>query len=150
MDFRVKEADKSNIDSLVPLFESYREFYKQQPNPNWAKSFLLNLLKNKASMIFIACNEKNNNLIGFTQLYPLWSSVSMSKVWILNDLFVEQSSRKKGVARTLINTAINFAKKTGATKVQLSTEISNLRAKNLYESEGWIEDEEFDNYGFKL
>ena len=64
-------------------------------------------------------------LVGFTQLYPSFSSVSMKKIWILNDLFVEETSRRKGSANLLMNTVENYARETGAVRMVLATAVRN-------------------------
>jgi ribosomal protein S18 acetylase RimI-like enzyme len=74
----------------------------------------------------------------------------MKPVWILNDLFVEEAHRKKGVAKSLISAAENFARKTGAVRIILATQTSNTAAQSLYESLGYIKDQDFYHYAVKL
>lgn len=89
-----------------------------------------------------AANE-NGEIIGFTQLYPSFSSVSMKRVWILNDLYVKESHRQKGVATLLMSAAQEYAKESAAVRVILATHISNTNAQKLYKSQGYIKDEQF-------
>ena len=76
-------------------FDLYRLFYGQESNLEGAKEFLKERLVNEESVVFIAFDE--NNPIGFVQLYPSFSSVSMERSWVLNDLYVKETARTKRV-----------------------------------------------------
>ncbi|MCA6518160.1 MAG: GNAT family N-acetyltransferase, partial [Pseudanabaena sp. M110S1SP2A07QC] len=45
---------------------------------------------------------------------------------ILNDLFVDAPYRKQGIAKLLMSAAEQFARETGAIRLVLSTQISNI------------------------
>ncbi len=96
-------AHIEHLDLIAPLFDSYRVFYKQKSDIEAAKNFLHERFKNNESVIYLAMKEEK--AIGFTQLYPLFSSVSMQRMFILNDLYVDSSCRNEGVGEALINKA---------------------------------------------
>ncbi|MEK6226106.1 MAG: GNAT family N-acetyltransferase [Chloroflexota bacterium] len=83
---------------------------------------------------------------GFTQLYPSFSSVSLKRLWILNDLFVRSDIRRGGVGRALLERARRHAVDTGAKGLVLNTGVTNTPAQTLYESCGWKKDDEFFQY----
>ncbi|MCF2145170.1 GNAT family N-acetyltransferase [Desmonostoc muscorum LEGE 12446] len=141
-------ANINHLESLSILFDEYRVFYNQVSDIEAAKEFLKERFKNNDSVVF-AANE-NGEIIGFTQLYPSFSSVSMKRVWILNDLYVKESHRQKGVATLLMSAAQEYAKKSGAVRVILATHISNTNAQKLYKSQGYIKDQEFYHYALPL
>lgn len=141
-------ANLGNLESVSRLFNQYRMFYKQPSNLEGATQFIQERLRQNDSTILLA--EENGNILGFTQLYPSFSSVSMKKIWILNDLFVEEPYRKQGVAQQLMAAAEAFIQETGAIRVSLSTQISNAPAQSLYESRGYVKDEEFYHYTLSL
>lgn len=143
----VTYADQSNIPQLSVLFDQYRIFYEQETDVVGAEKFLKARFKQKDSSIIIASTE--SNIKGFIQLYPSFSSVSMKRVWILNDLFVADEYRRKNVARKLIEAAKKHANDTGAIRLELATQTSNIPAQNLYETMGFIKDELFFHYSFK-
>ena len=91
--------------------------------------------------MFIA--HEGDNPIGFTQLYPSFSSVSLGRIYILNDLFVHESGRRKGAGAQLLATAIKYGKSVGAIRLALSTACTNIKAQALYEAEGWERDDDF-------
>lgn len=141
-------ACKEQIENLSVLFDQYRAFYKQSSNLEFARKFLEDRFQNNDSVIFTASN--NGEIVGFTQLYPSFSSVSMKRIWILNDLFVKEGYRKRGVAKLLMSAAQKYGHKTGALRIVLATQISNIAAQTLYESCGYAKEEEFYHYALRL
>jgi ribosomal protein S18 acetylase RimI-like enzyme len=141
-------AQLAHLDDLVPLFDQYRVFYQQTSHPEAVRMFLQERLQQQDSVIFLAMDGQCG--MGFTQLYPSFSSVSMGRIWILNDLFVASAFRQQGVARLLMNQAADYAKSTGAIRMALSTQDSNAIAQQLYESLGYKKDEQFFHYSLQL
>ncbi|RJS60307.1 GNAT family N-acetyltransferase [Bacillus sp. PK3_68] len=140
----IYQATQEDINGVAKLFNSYRVFYKQASNIQAAEDFVRERMEKKESVIFTAV--ENGEYIGFTQLYPAFSSVSMKRIWILNDLFVTAESRNKGAGRQLLHAAKQFAKETDAKGLKLQTAVDNISAQHLYESDGWIKDEQFFYY----
>ena len=141
---RSVRAELDDLDTLVPLFDSYRRFYGQESDVAGARAFLADRFKRGESVIFLAVVD--GAIVGFTQLYPTFSSVSMKRLWVLNDLFVAPDARKSGAGRALLERAERWAAETGAKGLTLSTEITNLPAQRLYEACGWTKDDEFIHY----
>lgn len=143
----IREATVDDLDQLSILFAQYRVFYKQPFEPDAAKQFLKERLTRGESITLIAI--ENEQQVGFTQLYPSFSSVGMKKIWILNDLFVSADHRQKGIARLLITRVIEYSKTTGRKKVALSTAYDNITAQRLYETLGFTR-EDFYNYEIEV
>jgi GNAT superfamily N-acetyltransferase len=140
----VRRASFEDLEGIVPLFDGYRRFYEQPSDLEGARQFLQARLKAAESAIFVA--DVAGQLIGFAQLYPSFSSASMKRLWILNDLFVALEARRNGVGTALMNAAETFARETGAQGLALATQKTNFTAKSLYEARGWKQDEAFDRY----
>ncbi|MEO8209706.1 MAG: GNAT family N-acetyltransferase, partial [bacterium] len=111
-----------------------------------AKKFLSERINNNESVIFIAMDEEKNKGMGFVQLYPSFSSVSMKRIWILNDLFVHENYRKQGVAEALINESKTYSLKTNSKGIILETHSTNMNAQRLYDKIGFKKDEEYYRY----
>jgi ribosomal protein S18 acetylase RimI-like enzyme len=137
-----------HLEDVASLFDQYRVFYNQASDLEAARSFLQARFQNGDSILFVAIDQ--GQIVGFTQLYPSFSSVLMKRIWILNDLFVVEPYRQQGVAKALINAAANFARETGAVRIALSTQKFNKTAQALYESLGYGKDEEFYHYALRL
>jgi GNAT superfamily N-acetyltransferase len=111
----IMEIRKITLDQLhlvTGLFDKYRVFYKKPSDIVLAEAFIKERLGKNESVIFVALDMENGQSVpvGFTQLYPKYSSVSANKNWILNDLYVDNNYRKQGIGEALIKTAMHFAK----------------------------------------
>ncbi|WP_144512951.1 GNAT family N-acetyltransferase [Bacillus sp. FJAT-22090] len=140
----IHQATINDLDSLTELFDLYRQFYKQASDLEGAKKFVEERFIKKESVVFIAYD--GGEAIGFTQLFPSFSSVSMQKSWVLNDLYVKETARRKGVAEQLIKKAIGLAEKTNAKGILLETGNENVNAQKLYEKIGFINDSNYYYY----
>lgn len=149
MRFEVRQATIYDLDTLVPLFDGYRQFYRQTSDLARARAFLAERFTHHESVILLACDEQGTGL-GFTQLFPLFSSVSTARIYLLNDLFVAPEARKHGVGKALLDAAAKHARALGAARLWLQTALDNTPAQALYESAGWKRDTEFCDYGLTL
>src|SRR6185436_8450181 len=137
----VRRAKKKDIEQLSVLFDKYRIFYKREGDIATAKQFLKKRMKRKESVIFVA--EERKELIGFTQLFPIFSSTNMMRTWLLNDLYVNEKSRGVGAATALLNAAKEFGKETNSKWLLLQTAADNYTAQKVYEKNGWIKETDF-------
>ena len=133
------KAEIQHLKDLVPLFDSYRVFYKKTSNPEAAKQFLKARLEKQDTIIYIAYAE--DKAVGFMHLFHSFTSVSMQSLYILNDLFVKKNHRKKGIGVALLNQAKDKAKEDDYKFVVLQTETNNP-AQLLYENMGWKKDDD--------
>lgn len=137
---------------MAPLFDAYRRFYGRGADLPLARRFLAERLGQGESVVFVALtgHGPNATACGFTQLYPLFSSLSCRPIWILSDLFVDPSSRRSGVGRRLMEAAHAFAREQRAAAVELDTAHANTQAQALYEDMGYRRDLEFRHYVLSL
>jgi len=149
MSFQIQQATVDDLDTLAPLFDGYRQFYGQPADLARGREFLAQRFQQHESLILLARNGQGEGF-GFTQLYPLFSSVRMVRTYLLNDLFVAPSARRQGVAAALLNAAADHARSLGAASLSLSTALDNAPAQALYESLGWQRDRQFCEYGLSL
>ena len=134
----IRRAGPQDLDALAILFDGYRRFYGQDSDIAGARDWLRSRLRLGESVVFVAASA--DALVGFTQLYPMYSSVRMARTWILNDLFVAENARRGGVARALLDAAARFAQDEGAAGISLETTRDNAPARALYLAAGWSED----------
>jgi ribosomal protein S18 acetylase RimI-like enzyme len=139
-----REALIGDLEGLAVLFNEYRIFYRQPPDRMNAKKFLAARFEAKDSKIFVA--QANTTLAGFIQLYPSFSSVSMKRLWILNDLYVNPKHRRRGIGFGLLDIACKFAQADGAKGLVLSTENNNEPAQALYKKFGFKPEVQFREY----
>ena len=134
----VRKAKKKDLEQLSILFDKYRIFYKRKGDVATAKQFLKKRMKRKEAVIFVA--EERDELIGFTQLFPIFSSTNMMRTWLLNDLYVNEKSRGVGAATALLNAAKQFGKETNSKWLLLQTASDNFTAQKVYEKNGWTKE----------
>jgi ribosomal protein S18 acetylase RimI-like enzyme len=149
MSVSIRPASVLDLEIIVPLFDAYRQFYGQPADSAVAQRFLSERFAHHESVILLALDDSGEAL-GFTQLYPLFSSVRATRKYLLNDLFVAPAARRRGVAQQLLAAAAEFARASGAASLSLSTAVDNLAAQELYESRGWQRDEGFYEYNLRL
>jgi len=135
----VRRATADDLDALAPLFDAYRRFYRQPGDLPHARAWLADRLARHESVVLLA--ERDGAAAGFTQLYPVFSSVRTARTWLLNDLFVAERARRTGVARRLLDAAARFARDDGAAGLMLETTRDNAPARALYRAAGWHEDD---------
>ncbi len=141
-------ASIEDLDLITSLFDLYRQFYSQSSDLMSAKEFLSERIKKNESVIFLAIDEKTNEGMGFVQLYQAFSSVSMKRLWILNDLFVHEDYRMKGVAEALIEKSKELAVQTDSKGLILETHKTNVSAQKLYNKTGFTKDDDYFRYYF--
>ena len=129
----IRVATQSDIDQLSQLFDQYRIFYRKASDVEGAIEFLSKRLVQTDSIIYVS-ESPEGDLNGFVQLYPLFSSTRMQKLWLLNDLFVTPASRGLGISKALIERAKQLVKETDACGMFLETEVSNAIGNRLYPS----------------
>ena len=150
--YTVVRAGTEHTQQVADLFDDYRVFYGRPSDVNAARMFVAERLAKKDSIIYLAHTRSGGAKIplGFTQLYPSFSSVSMKRLWILNDLYVAAEGRRQGVGRALIDHARQLAVETGAKGLILETAIDNTSAQALYDSYGFVRDTEFHRYALDV
>ena len=132
----IDRASVDDIEIVTDLFLGYLDFYKAPASREVAASFISERLSKAYSMILIARNA-DGAAVGFTQVYPTLASVSMGRVWILNDLYVVPDARRLGAGRALVRAVTDEAQAEGVVRVTLATAEDNVSAQALYEVEGF-------------
>jgi ribosomal protein S18 acetylase RimI-like enzyme len=145
MDTIVRRAQAADLDEVALLFDLYRQFYLQPADLALARRFIASRMAKGESVILVA-SAGTPDLVGFTQIYPTFCSVSAAPIHVLYDLYVAKPARRHGVAQALMAAAREHARNTGAVRLELATAKTNVGAQALYESLGWVRDEEFYHY----
>jgi GNAT superfamily N-acetyltransferase len=137
----VSRAQSGDLEALLPLVGAYRKFYGQAPDPVAERRFIAKHLRDGSSAVFFA--RYDGRAVGFVQIFESWSTVRLAPVLILEDLFVEEAFRGRGIATQLIGAAQIFAREIGAAAMFLETAADNERAQEVYTRNGWAREEQF-------
>ena len=140
----VIRADIADVDAAAPLFAAYREFYGEPHDLEASTAFLTERLERDESVLLLA--RDGDRCVGLVQVYPAFSSTVLAPIWILNDLYVDDSARGSGVVDQLLTTTAELAKEAGCVAIELATQHSNTRAQAVYARHGYVLDEEFRHY----
>jgi len=149
MTTEVRLAAPADVDRVAPLFDAYRQFYGLAPDLELARWFLSERLSRGESVVMLA-EAADGATLGFVQMYPTFSSLHAARTFVLYDLFVDPAARQHGIGRQLMLAAAAEARSRGAVSLVLSTARANAPAQRLYESLGWVRDEEFYEYNLRL
>jgi ribosomal protein S18 acetylase RimI-like enzyme len=141
----IRKASLADLEAIVVLFDNYRVFYNKESDCIKAKEFINERLGSADSQIFVA-EAEDNILVGFVQLYPLFSSTRMKRLWLLNDLYVDAEYRGKGISKLLIKISKVHCKETNACGLMLETAKANDIGNALYPSVGFSLDQDHNYY----
>lgn len=136
MEVVTRRATVEDAAIVAPLFNEYRVWYHQVPDEEAALNFIIERLQFDESVIFL--EFINGEAVGFTQLYPIFTSIGMKRAFLLNDLFVKETARGKHVATALLNAAKEHARSLNCKWLMLETATDNFAAQALYEKDGWV------------
>jgi ribosomal protein S18 acetylase RimI-like enzyme len=145
----ITPATIDDLDQLSLLFDSYRVFYNMKSDIAAARAFLSERIKNSESAIFVARVE-DAGLVGFVQLYPIFTSTRMKRLWVLNDLYVSPHFRGRKLSEALIERAKRHARETGAIGLSLETAKSNMIGNELYKKTDFVLDEDHNFYSWNV
>ncbi|KAA8735480.1 GNAT family N-acetyltransferase [Acinetobacter qingfengensis] len=140
----VRRATEQDLTPLATLFDEYRQFYGSSSNLKQTQEFLYKRFKNQESVIFVS--QKDDELTGFIVLYLGFSTAECAEYYIIDDTYVTPAYRRQGAAHQLVDTAILFARQHKSLRISLQTAEDNVEARRLYESLGFVRDEEFSTY----
>lgn len=144
----IRKSVPADLDSLSSLLEDYRKFYKKDPAPVAAKNFLSERIAKNDSEIFVA--EEGQELVGFVQLYPLFSSTRLKRLWLLNDLFVQPEHRGKNISIALIEECKKLCRQTNSCGMMLETAKDNMIGNQLYPKTGFSLDSNHNYYEWEI
>jgi GNAT superfamily N-acetyltransferase len=144
----IRKATITDVDAVAELFDQYRIWYGKESDISRAIEFLKARINNDESIVFIAF--EGDVITGFTQLYPVFSSMRMQRQWLLNDLFVKNEYRGKGISKALLERAKELCRETNACGFTLETGKSNDIGNKLYPAVGMELNTEFNFYNWDV
>lgn len=149
-EIRIRQATIEDLEDVSELFDEYRIFYGQKSDLEGAREFLFQRFEHRESVLFLAQEEDTGDAVGFAQLYPSFSSVSMKRLWILNDLFIRSDYRNRQIGRRMLEKARAFAAATGSKGLEIATQVTNFKAQRVYEAHGYKKDDGYIHYYLTL
>ncbi|MBP2000682.1 ribosomal protein S18 acetylase RimI-like enzyme [Paenibacillus shirakamiensis] len=144
--YTVRQAAIQDVENLSEVFDFYRIFYEQSSDVIGAKAFLQERMDRQESTIIIVIEESTNRIVGFAQLYPVFTSIGMKRSLILNDLYIVNEHRRQGLAGRLLDAVYACGVELGVQGIELSTACTNYEAQSLYKQHGYVKDTKYEHY----
>lgn len=124
------------FEELLPLIAAYQRFYGvKEIDDDRNRSFFRRFLAPSEDGLLLGARE-NARLVGYACLYWHFSSTKAAETVLMNDLYVDESTRGRGVGRALIEATAEVARERGAPSIEWSTAPDNHSAQRLYDSTG--------------
>jgi GNAT superfamily N-acetyltransferase len=147
----IAAVTEGDLPQLLPLMRGYCDFYEVDPSDEdlLAMSRALIADPGREGVQFIARDE-DGRAIGFATIFWTWSTLSASRIAVMNDLFVDERSRGSGAAEALIEACAKRCREHGATSLDWTTARDNHRAQRLYERVGARRDDRWLDYSLDV
>jgi GNAT superfamily N-acetyltransferase len=132
------------FEQLLPLIAAYQRFYEVDDiDEDRNRSFFRRFLAPSEGGMLLGARH-GGELVGYTCLYWTFTSLVPAERVLMNDLFVSEAARGRGVGRALIEASAAVARERGVTHLEWATAPDNLTAQRLYDSTGaerseWVE-----------
>ena len=144
----VAEAD---LIQLLPLMRGYCDFYEVSPSDDELLAFARELIASpELDGVQLVARDDEGRAIGFATVLWTWSTLSASRIAVMNDLFVSADARGGGVADDLIRACAELALERGATSLDWQTARDNLRAQKVYDRVGGHADDRWLDYSLAV
>jgi GNAT superfamily N-acetyltransferase len=143
-ELQIAPVEASEYEWLLPLIAAYQRFYEVKAiDEERNRCFFRRFLAPSEDGMLLGARE-DGEIVGYACLYWHFSSLSAAESVLMNDLFVSEAARGRGVGRALIEASAAVARQRGAAHLEWATAPDNLTAQRLYDSTGaqrseWIE-----------
>ena len=141
----------ADLPELLPLMRAYCDFYEVAPSDEALLAMARELIDDpvKEGVQLIARSE-DGRAIGFATIFWTWSTLTASRVAVMNDLFLDPAARGGGAAERLIDACAERAREHGATELAWTTAHDNERARRLYDRIGARRDPRWLDYSLAV
>ena len=137
--FDIAAVREEDLDDLLPLMRAYCDFYAVAPPDGALLALSRALLEgpgHEGVQLLARDRERDGAAAGFATVFWSWSTLSASRIGVMNDLFVDPAARGSGLADALIQACAGLARRHGATELDWQTALDNERAQAVYERTG--------------
>jgi GNAT superfamily N-acetyltransferase len=144
----VTEAD---LPELLPLLRGYCDFYEVGPSDEELLTLSRELIASpELDGVQLIARDDEGRAVGFATVFWTWSTLSASRIAVMNDLFVSSDARGGGAADALIGACAERARERGATSLEWQTARDNARARKVYDRIGGRADDRWVDYSLPL
>jgi GNAT superfamily N-acetyltransferase len=130
---QVRPVSANELEEVLPLIAGYQNFYGAEPDNERNRRFFSRFLDPSEEGLLLGA-WADGSVVGFATLYWFFSSTKAAESVLMNDLFVRDDIRGKGIGRALIHRALDEARRRGAAHLEWFTAPDNATAQRLYDS----------------
>jgi GNAT superfamily N-acetyltransferase len=130
----VEPLAEGDFEALLPLIAAYQRFYEvEDPDTDRNRAFFSRFVAPSDEGEILVARGEDDAILGYTCLYWHYSSLDAADTVLLNDLYVTEDARGRGVGRSLIEAAAEVARRRGCRVLEWSTAPDNHTAQRLYD-----------------
>ena len=137
MEIKIREAVKSDSEEIIRLILELAKFEKLTPPNEAGQKRLLDDAFSDSPPFKILLAEQDNKLLGYAFYLFTYSSFEAKKTLYLEDVFISESHRKKGIGKSLIREFIKILRNKGIKKCKLGVNTKNKLAIRFYKNLGF-------------
>ncbi len=146
-DLDIGLAAEADLPDLLPLLRGYCDFYEVAPSDARLLAMSRALIADpEREGIQLVARDASGRAIGFATVLWTWSTLSASRIGVMNDLFVDEDARGAGAADALIRACAERVRSHGGTSLEWTTAHDNHRAQKVYDRVGGARDERWLDY----
>lgn len=133
----IERVDTADLDELLVLMRAYCDFYEVAPSNADLLAIATALIGDPVNEgVQLIAREPDGRAVAFATVYWTWSTTSGCRIGIMNDLFVVEDARGRGIADRLIEACRAECSQRGARQLTWQTAPDNLRAQAVYDRVG--------------
>ncbi len=130
-------AAEDDLPDLLPLMRGYCEFYEVSPSDEALLAMSRALIADpRLEGMQLIARDGSGRAAGFATIFWSWSTLSASRIGVMNDLFVDPAARGVGLADQLIAACLEQCRTRGAASLGWQTAPDNHRAQAVYDRVG--------------
>jgi GNAT superfamily N-acetyltransferase len=149
--FVITTVTEADLPELLLLMRGYCDFYEVDPSDDTLLAMSRMLIDDPdLEGTQLLARDDDGRAVGFATIFWTWSTLSASRLGVMNDLFVVADARGGGHADALIAACVERCRERGATELAWQTAKTNLRARALYERVGATRDERWLDYSLDV
>jgi GNAT superfamily N-acetyltransferase len=134
-DFSVRAIEPTDRAQWTPLWRAYLDFYRAQWSDEVANATFARIF-DPLEPVHALVAERGDQLIGLAHYLFQRSTWLLNSQCYLQDLYVSEAIRSRGVGRALIAAVVDAATEAGARRVFWNTHETNTVARRLYDKVG--------------
>jgi GNAT superfamily N-acetyltransferase len=147
----IQTVTEADLPELLPLMRGYCDFYEVGPSDEALLAMSRELIADpRKEGLQVIARADDGRAVGFATVFWTWTTLSASRIGVMNDLFVTPDARGSGAAADLIEACAERCRERGIAQLDWTTAHDNLRAQKLYDRVGAQRDERWLDYSLAV